>query len=329
MRALVTGGTGFVGANLVATLGEHGLTARVLRRESSPLEALHGLTYEDALGDILDPRETLAEVMEGCDWVFHVAAISDYWRRGSDLLYKVNVEGTTNVLTAAKLAGVRRFVFTSSLAALGVPRNGQLLTESSRFNLEPRRFPYAHSKHLAEQEVLKAAGSGLEAVIVNPTVVLGPRDVNQISGSIITEAASGRLFFYPPGGVNFVAVEDVAAGHIAAAERGQTGQRYILAGENLRHRDALRVICEVVKRRPPVLPLPKQVIPIAAFGVSAARSLLGTRIPMDANQVWLSGHEIYADGGKAERELSVATAPFRETVQRAYDWYNKYGYIGR
>lgn len=327
IRALVTGGTGFVGANLVAALGERGMVARVLRRDSSPLDALDGLVYEDVLGDILDPEETLAAAMEGCDWVFHVAAVSDYWRKRKEQLYRVNVKGTANILAAARLAGVKRFVFTSSLAALGLPSNGQMLRESSHFNLEPERFPYAHSKYLAEEEVLRATESGLETVIVNPTFVLGPRDVNQISGSIIVQASSGRLFFYPPGGVNFVAVGDVAEGHIAAAERGRSGERYILAGENLKHREALNVICEVVKRRPPVLPLPKQLLPVAALGVSAARALLGKRIPVDENQVWLSGQNIYADGSKAVNELALARTPFQVAVQRAYDWYNTYGYI--
>ena len=328
-RALVTGGTGFVGANLVSALGERGIIARVLRRNSSPLDALDGLAYEDVLGDILDPQETLAAAMEGCDWVFHAAAVSDYWRKHKEQLYKVNVDGTANVLAAARLAGVKRLVFTSSLAALGLPASGQMLHESSRFDLKPERFPYAHSKHLAEQEVLRAAESGLEAVIVNPTVVLGPRDVNQISGSIIVQASSGRLFFYPPGGVNYVAVEDVAAGHIAAAEYGRSGERYILAGENLTHREALNIICEIVKRRPPFLPLPTPILSIAALGVAAFRALVGVRIPVDENQVRLSGQEIYANGSKAVEELAFGHTPFRAAVQRAYDWYNTNGYIGQ
>ena len=158
-RALVTGGTGFVGANIVAALGERGIVARILRRESSPLNALDGLTYEDVLGDILDPQETLAAAMEGCDWVFHVAAVSDYWRKRTEQLYKVNVEGTANILAAARLAGVRRFVFTSSLAALGLPFDGRMLTESSQFNLRPKRLPYAYSKldvHNRISAVIKA-----------------------------------------------------------------------------------------------------------------------------------------------------------------------------
>jgi dihydroflavonol-4-reductase len=329
MRALVTGGTGFVGANLVAALGERGIMARVLRRESSSLDALEGLVYEDAVGDILDPLEALVADMDGCDWVFHVAAVSDYWRKQKDLLYKVNVEGTANVLAAAKLAGVKRFTFTGSQAALGVPSRGQMLRETSLFNLKPERFPYAYSKHLAENEVLRAAESGLEAVIVNPTVVLGPRDVNQISGSIIIQAASGRLFFYPPGGASYVAVEDVAAGHIAAAERGRSGERYILAGENLKYRDAFGVVCEIVNKRPPKLSLPKWTLPFVALGVSMARSLVGNRIPLDANQVWLSGQDMYADASKARDELALINTPFRVAVQRAYDWYNTHGYIGR
>ncbi|MFW6062626.1 MAG: NAD-dependent epimerase/dehydratase family protein [Chloroflexota bacterium] len=327
MRALVTGGTGFVGANLVAALNERGIVARVLHRTTSSMTALEGLQYEAVVGDVLDEPQDLAAAVEGCDWVFHTAAVADYWRQGADWLYRVNVEGTRHMLTAARLGGARRFVFTSSLAAMGLPQSGELLDESDEFNLRPEQFPYGHSKHLAEQEVRRAVEDGLEAVIVNPSVVLGPRDVNQISGSIILEAARGLIRFAPPGGVNFVAVQDVAAGHIAAAEKGQVGERYILAGENLLHTEALAVICRVVGREPPRLQIPRWLLPPAAAGVRVMRFFLGNRVPVDANQVRMMGARLFADNSKAVSELDLPQTPFETTVQCTFRWYNEHGYL--
>lgn len=327
MLAFVTGGTGFIGANLVEGLSNHGLSSRVLLRENSSRAALDGLEYETAVADILDPPELLADMIAGCDWVFHVAAVSDYWRSGTERLYEINVQGTKNVIDAAKIAGVKRFVFTSSVAALGIPEDGHLLNEESVFNIEPKRMPYGHSKHLAEIEVQKAVLDGLNAVIVNPSIVLGARDINLISGSIIIEASRGLARFYPPGGVNYIAVEDVVAGHIAAAERGRISERYVLANENLSYRESFNIICDLVGRPRPRLRLPRWSLPVIASAVSGARLLLGTRVPIDSNQVILSGSMIFADGRKATKEFLLPQTPFTRAVQNTYDWYNNNGYL--
>ena len=326
MKALVTGGTGFLGANLVDGLAAAGYTARILRRQSSRLEALEGLHYEEAFGDILD-RESLVRAMEGCDWVFHVAAVSDYWRQGVEWLYRVNVEGTKQVLQAAQAAGVQRLVHTSSVIALGVPARGELADESLDFNISPGRFRYGHSKHLAEQEVQRAVQEGLEAVIVNPSLILGPRDLNKISGSIVIEVKRGLLRFYLPGGANYVAVEDVVAGHIAAAERGRVGERYILGGENLRHREVIDTIVEVTDGPRPLFSFPRWAIEPTALAVSVARRFLGNRVPANADQVRMSGIDLYFRPDKAIRELNLPQTPFRTAVERAYNWFREHGYL--
>jgi dihydroflavonol-4-reductase len=327
MRAFVTGATGVVGANLVALLNREQVEARILRRPTSSLVALEGLAYDPVVGDILDPPERLAEAMAGCEIVFHVAAVSDYWRQPRSRIYEVNVEGTRRVIQGARLAGAGRLIFTSSLAAMGVPEAGEQLDERHRFNLPPERFPYGHSKWLAEELVREAVYEGLEAVIVNPTIVIGPRDVYQIGGSLIVEAARGRAFFYPPGSVNYIAAADVAFGHLQAARLGRVGERYILAGENLSYRDAFRTICEVVGRPMPRLALPSWAIEAVAAAASAARRGLGTRIPVDANQIRLSALPLLADGRKAREEFNMPETPFRTAVQQAYDWYNSHGLI--
>ncbi|MCB8952091.1 MAG: NAD-dependent epimerase/dehydratase family protein [Ardenticatenales bacterium] len=327
MHVFITGGTGFIGANLTAALNQRGITPRLLHRQTSSRQALAGLAYESVIGDVLDSPETLAAALEGCEWVFHVAAVADYWRQQPDWVYRVNVGGTQNVLQAARLAGVSRLVFTSSMAAMGVPASGELLTEDSPFNLPPQAWPYGHSKFMAEIEVRKAVEAGLEAVIVNPAVVLGPRDVNQISGSIIVEAARGLAKMNLPGGTNYVAVQDVVAGHLAAAEKGRAGERYILGHINLPHAEALATICQVLEKRPPTLNLPRWSLPLAAAGVRASRRVLGNRVPFDENQVRMLGAFVYADVTKATRELDLPRTPFLQVVQETVAWYRTQGII--
>jgi len=328
MRALVTGGTGCVGANLVAALTARGITARVLRRESASLAALAGLTYETVVGDLFAGQEALAAAMAGCDWVFHVAAATQYWRlKRTDWLYRVNVAGTRNMLAAALRAGIKRFIFTSSVGALGLSEPGKLLDETSQFNLKARQFPYGHSKHLAEIEVRRAIDAGLAAVIVNPTIIIGPRDVNKLGGSLIFEALKGRLRFSPPGGANFVAVEDVVAGHLAAAERGEVGERYILAGQNLYYHAAASIVCTVVGRPPPSIVIPERMLPFIAAGTTAARAILGNRVPVNATQVRLSTETIFVDGRKAIQQLSLPQTPFKTAIEQAYHWYKQNSYL--
>ena len=178
--------------------------------------------------------------------VFHVAAQAAYWRQRPEDVIRAAVDGTRHVVDACLRAGVQRLVLTSSLAALGVPLGDELLTEAHVFNLSPDRFPYGYAKRQAEIEAVQRAGADLQVVIVNPSIVLGAGDVHQISGSLIVQAARGRTFLYTGGGTNIVHIDDVAAGHLAAAERGRHGERYILGGENLTHRELFTLLAEIV-----------------------------------------------------------------------------------
>lgn len=327
MRTLVTGGTGFIGSNLVEALNKMNIVPMVLRRETSSLELLEGLEYESVVGDILDAPDSLAEAMSGCDWVFHVAALSDYRWQDTKLIYRVNVEGTKNLITGAKEAGVGRLLFTSSQSALGIPENDILVDESHEFNLPPDRFPYGHSKHLAEIEVHRAVEEGFPAVILNPTAVVGPRGINQTVSSLFLEASKGRLRLYPPGGANIIAVQDVVAGHIAAAERGRIGENYILAGENISYREAFTVGCDLAGQKPPIGEIPGWLLPPLAAVFSVLHKIFGDKVPLEANQLRLAGRKIYADGGKAIRELGLPQTPFKDAVLMAYEWYRENGYL--
>jgi len=324
--ALVTGATGCVGANVVAALLARGYDVRAMRRATSSLEALDGLAPELVVGDVLDPASLVA-AMQGCALVFHIAAVADYWRTPTKRIYRVNVEGTRNVLTAALEAGIERLVYTSSVGALGVPPPGHLLDESATFNLPPRRFPYGHSKHLAEQAVQEAVAQGLDALIVNPTGVIGARDVHFIGGSVLREVRRGLFWFAPPGGLNWVDAKTAGLGHVLAAERGRTGERYVLGGQNVSHRVAIEIVAEVVGGRRPLLTLPRPLMSVVALLTDVFNAVWPGTPLFSGEQARLSGAEIYCDWSKAQRELGFPYTPFRAAVERAYAWYRARGYL--
>jgi dihydroflavonol-4-reductase len=324
-RALITGGTGFLGSHIARALVERGHTVRVLRRARSPLQLIEGLPVEHAIGDVTDPA-ALDAAMEGCEWVFHVAAVSDYWRSNRIKIYLVNVNGTVNVLDAAKRAGVKRVIFTSSGAAIGMREDGRPADETVPFNLPPARFPYGHSKALAEEEVLRAIGRGQDAVIVNPSVVLGPGDLNQISGAGVVELARGNVFIYPAGGATVIDVRDVAAAHVAAAERGRTGERYLLGAVDVSHQALLKLIADVVGAPPPFVPIPASITPGLAVVAGWLRSL-GVPLPIDANQIRLSARNVFFDCHKAWRELGEPKIDLRRSIEDTYNWYIEQGII--
>jgi dihydroflavonol-4-reductase len=324
--ALVTGGTGFVGSHIVRTLVEAGHTVRVLHRPSSRLDLLANLSVEHALGDLLDTA-ALEAAMRGCDWVFHTAAVADYWRAQRIKMYLVNVHGTRNVLDAAQRVGVRRVILTSSGAAVGLHPDGRPSDETMAFNYPPARFPYGHSKALSELEAQRAVARGQEVVILSPSVVLGPGDLNQISGSMIVEFARGLVPpFYPAGSVSVIDVRDVANAHLAAAERGRSGERYLLGAVDVSYRAFWKIIAETVGAKPPVIPLPA---PLAAPLASLVRLLrdMGIPLPINADQVWLSARDVCFDARKARRELGEPQIGLEQSIRETYEWYIAHGII--
>ncbi len=321
---LVTGATGFIGSSLCRGLAEAGYRVRALHRRTSDLTALRGQPVETVVGDILDPA-SLRPAVAGADLVFHAAARSDYWKDPRGVV-EAAVTGTANVVEAARAAGVRRLVLTSSVAALGIPRASQPLTETDTFDLRPEEFPYGYGKFAAEGEALRGAGDSLEVVIVNPSVVLGPGDLHQISGSLVIEAARGRTVVWMDGGINLVHIADVVEGHLAAMLRGRPGERYILGGENRSHREVFATLAEIVGRRPPWLKIPHWALGPAGASVDALRRLI--RLPLDGSQLRMSGHYLYCDTSKARRELLLGEPrPFRQAAQETYDWYRAQGVI--
>ncbi len=324
MRALVTGATGCVGANIVEALSARGYAVRALRRATSKLDALTGLDPEYAIGDVLDEASLFA-AMNGCALVFHAAAVSQYWRNGPEAIYAANVAGTRNVLRAALAQGAQRVIFTSSVAVLGVPaERGQLLDESAVFNLRPAQFHYGHSKVLAEAEVQRAVAEGLDVVIVNPVSVIGQRDVHFVGGEILRTAKRGLLIGAPPGGMGIVSAQATGEGHVLAAERGRTGERYIFNGENISHRALMTLAAEATSGCAPWITIPRVLMaPLAALVDLLNRVRRATPL-VDGSQLHLSARDMYFDGSKAERELGFAGGSARAAVAEAWAWYNEH-----
>lgn len=326
MQALVTGATGCVGANIVEALLAEGWEVRAMQRPTSSLRALTGLEPEMVVGDILD-YDSLVRAMEGCAWVFHAAAISQYWRSDRSLLYRVNVEGTRNVLRAAQDQGIERVVYTSSVAALGVGESGALIDETSTFNLPFDHFPYGHSKVLAEAEVQRAVRAGLDIVTVNPVTVIGQRDVGFIGGEFLRAAREGQAVAAPPGGVGIVSARHVGEGHLLAAQRGRSGERYILNGKNVPYRQLMRVVARIVGARPPRLTLPRPLMGPFASLVELVNRVRGGIPLVNGNQVRLSARFLYYDDQKAREELGFSGGTLEEAVEEAWRWYREEGLL--
>ncbi len=327
MLACVTGGTGFVGSFVVRALLDDGHQVRVLHRNSSKLDALQGLNYESVIGDVTD-IDSLVSAFTGCDWVFHVAAVADYWRADNDWLYEVNVEGTRKVLETAQQANVKRVVFTSSAAAIGLPNDASYPSdETVEFNLPPDDFYYGYSKVLAEAVAQEFVAQGLDVVIVNPTVVIGAGDLNMISGTYITQVAQWQwLVPKTSGGIAVTDVRDVAQGHLSAVKKGKTGERYILNTANYSNDEWFSLIAECVGVAPPILPTPNRLIPLVTKIINILRRI-GIQTPINADQVRLGAKFVHFDASKAHRDLHQPQIGMRQSVQETVAWYRHMGII--
>ncbi len=325
-NVLVTGGTGFIGSNLAIALRELGYNVRILRRTDSDLRAIGNADVEHCIGDVRDPA-SIARAVKGCDTVFHTAAVVSYWPRERERMFEVNIGGTRNVIEACLASGVGRFIHTSSVAAVGFPEHGNRADETNVFNWEPYNVGYRISKHRAEQEVLRGVKAGLPAVIVNPSIVMGPRDIHFNGGQIVRDIHKKRLFFYIRGGTNVVYVGDVVQGHIAAALKGRVGERYILCGENLPLRDVFRITAEVVGGIIPRIRLSGPVVNAVARIAETTGNILNRKPWITRELVARAGTTYYFTSEKAQRELGYEITPFRTAVKRTFDWYVDNGFV--
>ena len=323
---LVTGGTGFLGSNLAAALVQEGCAVRILRRPGSNLNALGQLPVEHCIGDVLD-LESLRRATKGCDTVFHTAAVISYWRRERPLMYDVNIQGTRNAAQACLENGIQKLVHTSSTAAVGFPENGTLADESTRFNWGPFDVGYRNSKHQAEQEILSAVKQGLDAVMVNPTVTIGPRDIHFHGGQLLRDVRRKMIFYYVRGGMSVAYVDDVVRGHLLAARYGRTGERYILSGENLSHREIISTTASVVGGIDPLFRMPYGLVSVVTKGAESVARILNRRPWVTRELLAGSNLNYHFSCTKAQKELGYTYTPFREAVQKTFAWYRERGLL--
>jgi dihydroflavonol-4-reductase len=327
VTCLITGASGFIGAHLTRYLLGRGERVRVLVRPESNLRTLAGLPVERVCGDLRQPISLQAAV-EGVDRIYHLAADYRLFARDPQEIYDSNLLGTRNILEAAGRQGVERFVYTSSVATLAVPREGGLPNEQTEARLEEMIGHYKRSKYLAEQEALRAARNGLPVVIVNPTAPVGPWDWKPTpTGRIILDFLNRRMPAYLDTGLNLVPVEDVAIGHGLVADQGQVGERYILGARNMTLKEILEALSGISGRPAPRLRLPHSVALAAAYAdhwVSRLRSR-PPRIPLEG--VRMAKHKMFVDCSKAERELNFRPGSVEAALGRAVRWYVENNYV--
>ena len=325
---LVTGGTGFVGSAVVRALLRAGHSVRVLARPASDRANLAGLGVEIAPGAMED-APSLAHAVAGCRYLFHVAADYRLWVPDPAAMFRANVEGTRNLMAAALDARVERIVYTSSVATIGLVQNG-VADEATPGRLADMIGPYKQSKFTAEEAVRSlVAERGLNAVIVNPSTPVGPRDRKPTpTGRVILEAARGHMPGFVDTGLNIAHVDDVAAGHLLAAERGRVGERYILGGQDLALCEILAAAAARAGKRPPRLRIPYPVAATAAVAAELLARLTGREPLTTRDGVRMAKKKMYFSCAKATQELGYRPRPALDAIADAVDWFAVNGYLG-
>ena len=327
MKTLVTGATGFLGSHVARQLAGRCDQVRVLVRPSSDTRALEGFEAERFTGDLRDAA-SLDRAMTGVTHVFHVAADYRLWARNPREIYESNVTGTRNLLEAAQRADVEKFVYTSTVATIAVPRKKGLPDESTRSSIAEMIGHYKRSKFEAEQCAMRAADAGLPVVIVNPTTPVGPGDWKPTpTGKIIVDFLNGRMPGYVDTGLNFVSVEDCAAGHLLAAERGHIGERYILGGRNLTLKEVLDMLAAISGQRAPRWKFPHALAYVAGFVDTVVSGAMGREPQIPLEGVRMARHKMFVNASKATRDLGFSSGPIEGALERAVRWYETNGYV--
>ena len=327
MKCFVTGATGFLGTHVARQLLAKGAELRLLVRKTSRTENINDLAAERFVGDLRDP-ESLKQGMAGCEFVFHVAADYRLWARNGRELYESNVEGTRNILRAARDAGVRRVVYTSSVATMGFGNNGRITDERTPVSLEDMIGDYKRSKFMAERLAIEAGQAGQNVVIVNPTTPIGERDIKPTpTGKIVVDFLRRKFPAYVDTGLNLVDVVDCAEGHLLAMEKAIPGERYILGSENLTLKQILDKLAAITG-----LPSPKVKLPYAmAYATGAVDTLVTGKIMKREPRVTLDSvrmgrKKMFVTSAKAQRDLGWNPRPVDDALRRAVEWFQAYGY---
>ena len=326
MKAFVTGGSGFIGTNLIHLLLEQGFEVRAMVRSSSAIAHLKTLPVELAYTDLNSSKLTFH--LEGCDVMFHVAAQYSLWQSDYDRLLESNVLGTRNILAAAKAAGIRRTVYTSSVAAIGVNPNAVVTDETYQSKPEDLVGAYTRSKYWAEQEALNAVKDGQDIVIVNPTSPIGPWDAKPTpTGDIILRFLRRQMPAFVDTGLNFIAVKDVCWGHLLALEKGKGGDRYILGSQNLSLQAFLAQLSDITGLPSPRLKVPYWLPLSAAWVDERILTQFGKAPNLAIDGVRMSQQKMYYDAAKAVRELGLPQTDLETAMTEAIEWFRSTGYV--
>jgi dihydroflavonol-4-reductase len=327
MKAFVTGATGFVGSHVATVLAEQGADLRLLVRASSDPKNIQGLNADPVIGDLCEPK-SIDRAMAGCDVVFHVAADYRLWVRDPAQMYQANVEGTRTILQAARKNRVRRVVYTSSVATMGFTVKNNPVDESSPVSLENMIGHYKRSKYMAEQVALAAGRDGIDVVVVNPSTPVGEQDIKPTpTGRIVVDFLKKKFPAYVDTGLNMVDVRECARGHLAALEKGRSGERYILGGENLTLKQILDKLAAITGlpsprvRLPYAVALASGVVDTVVTGVVLRRE---PRVTLDA--VRMGRKKMFVSSAKAERELGWKAVSVDAALRRAVQWFAENGY---
>jgi dihydroflavonol-4-reductase len=327
MKTLVTGATGFIGSSLVRELLKDGVQVRVLVRKNSVTRNIDGLDLERVYGDIRD-TDSVKAALKGCDTFYQTAALYAMWWPDKKAFYDINVEGTKSALNAALEQGVQKVVYTSSVAAIGMHGANPPANEESQFNMGKSGGHYTFSKYLGEVEAMKICKKGLPVVVVNPAMVIGVRDIRPTpSGELIRDVLNRQLPGYFDGGMNYVDVEDVARGHILAAQKGRIGQRYILGNQNMTFKEFFNLVAEVGSVEPPRRKMSRTPALAIAYVAQFVASISRKEPAITPGIARSIGTYAYYDSSKAVKELGFRQTPIRTTVEKAVNWFRENGHV--
>jgi dihydroflavonol-4-reductase len=329
MKAFVTGATGFVGSHVARELAAQGADLRLLVRSTSRTDNISDLPAEVTVGDLRQP-ESLKAAMNGCDFVFHVAADYRLWVRNPEEMYQANVEGTRAIIQAAQESGVRRVIYCSSVATMGFKQTGEIVNEETPVSLADMVGHYKRSKFMAEQIALEAGRNGANVVVVNPTTPIGEFDIKPTpTGRIVVDFLKKNFPAYVDTGLNLADVREVARGHVLAMEKARVGERYILGGENLTLKQILDKLAEITGLPSPTMKVPHGVaMGFAAFDQFFTGIVLGKEPRATLEAVKMGRKKMFASSSKAERELGYRVLPVEEALRRAVAWFQTHGYVG-
>ena len=328
MKAFITGATGFVGSHVARALAVRGAELRLLVRSTSRTDNIADLRAEVATGDLRDP-ESLKKAMAGCDFVFHVAADYRLWVRDPEQMYRSNVEGTRAVIRAAQETGVRRVIYTSSVATMGFTRDGHIAREDSPVSIRDMVGHYKRSKFMAEQIALEAGQNGANVVVVNPTTPIGEYDIKPTpTGRIVVDFLKRKFPAYVDTGLNLADVKEVARGHLLAMEKARPGERYILGGQNLTLKQILDKLAGLTGLPSPTMKVPHAVaMGFAVFDQFFTGTIMGKEPRATIDAVKMGRKKMFASSAKAEHELGYKVLPVDDALRRAIDWFQTHGYI--